>query len=181
MIKLMVMGYARSGKDTVCQILQDAYKLKFKSSSEFACERFIYPLLRDTEGYSTIEECFNDRVNKRALWFDLIEAYSEHEKTRLSKELFAEYDVYCGIRNRDEFLAARRAKLFDYAIWVDAGQRVDVESSESCTVSRDDADFTLNNSGDLDSLKWQVGLLMHRIFTVKAARDEAAEKRLVVL
>ena len=32
-MKLMVMGYGRHGKDTVCEILKEKYGMTFKSSS----------------------------------------------------------------------------------------------------------------------------------------------------
>lgn len=152
-MKLMIIGHARHGKDTVCEILHDQYGLTFQSSSDAACQLFIYNLLRDAHGYSTIEECFNDRVNHRDTWYRLISEYCADDKTALARAIFANHSVYCGSRNADEFAAVKAAGLFDYCVWVDASQRHPAEPASSCSLSRADADFVLDNNGTLEELQ----------------------------
>jgi hypothetical protein len=43
----MIMGHARHGKDTVCEILRDTYGFTFESSSMAAARYAIYPVLQD--------------------------------------------------------------------------------------------------------------------------------------
>jgi hypothetical protein len=73
--KLLIIGHARHGKDSMAEILQENFGLKFKSSSEAAAEIFIYDVLKGKYSYKTPQECFKDRVNHRAEWHQLICEY----------------------------------------------------------------------------------------------------------
>jgi hypothetical protein len=53
-MKLLVVGYGRHGKDTVCDILDQKYGLTFSSSSWFCAERFIFDALKEEHGYTTV-------------------------------------------------------------------------------------------------------------------------------
>ena len=159
-MKLMIIGHARHGKDTVCEILRDQYGLTFRSSSEAAAERVIYPILRDAYGYSTIEECLNDRANHRSAWYQLIREYNTPDLARLAREIYSENDIYCGLRHAEEFEAIKAAGLFDYCVWVDASQRHPAEPASSCSLSRADADFVLDNNGTLEELQANIAHMM---------------------
>lgn len=142
------MGYGRHGKDTVADLLRDHYGLKIVSSSYFVAEKAVYPVLKDIYKYSSLRECYDDRHNHRQEWFEAIIAYN-NPLYKMSEEIFKENDVYVGIRNHHEFYAAKEAKLFDFAIWVDASIRVGTkESNSSCTVRPYMADFIFDNNGD---------------------------------
>lgn len=163
--KVLVMGYARHGKDTVCELLANRYGLKFTSSSWFCAERIAFPALKDKYGYKDVEECYNDRSNHRAEWFDLITAHNTPDKSRLGREIFQENDVYCGIRNAREFHALKNAGVFHWAIWVDASERgMPVEGRDSCTVEPWMADFVLDNNGSVEDLERSLDVLMRGIF-----------------
>lgn len=158
-IKLMVIGYARHGKDTVCDLLP----LKYESSSVMAAKIFIFELLKGKYGYATFEECFNDRVNHRAEWHQLIKDYNKDDKTRLAQDIYAENDIYCGIRDKEEFFQAKGEKLFDLSIWVDASDRLPPEPSSSISLKKHHADIVIDNNGTLDSLKDKVERLWNVI------------------
>lgn len=163
--KIVVMGYARHGKDTVCELLANKYGLKFTSSSWFCAERIAFPALKDKYGYKDVEECYNDRSNHRAEWFDLITAHNTPDKATLGREIFEENDVYCGIRNARELHALRNAGVFHWSIWVDATERgMPVEDKSSCTVEPWMADFVLDNNGSLEDLERSLDVLMQDIF-----------------
>lgn len=151
--KLIVIGYGRHGKDTVCEILQDEYGYKFMSSSEFCAEKVAYPALKDVYNYSSVSECYSDRHNHRKEWFDLIAGYNIDDPAKLGTELFSEYDIYCGLRRKEELIALSENKACDYIIWVDASKRLPPENAESCTVTSEMADFIIDNNGDLENLK----------------------------
>lgn len=157
--KVLVMGYARHGKDTVCELLRDRYGLRFVSSSQFAAERVVFPALQkmwpnqDVPHYETVQQCFEDRANHRKLWYDLITAHNTPDLSRLGRDIFEDHDVYCGIRNAREFHALKNAGVFDVAIWVDAsGRGLPAEGKDSCTVEPWMADFVLDNGGSLEDL-----------------------------
>ena len=76
--KLLVIGHGRHGKDTVCEYLNEKYGFDFKSSSKFCSERFIFDMLKDQHGYANEEECYADRHNHRAEWYNAISCYEEY-------------------------------------------------------------------------------------------------------
>lgn len=114
----------------------------------------VFPVLSWKYKYRDLKECFDDRVNHRAEWFELISDYNFGDPARLSREIFAKYDIYCGLRNIEELKAAKAEKLYDLCIWVDAGSRVpETESIYSNTITSSDADYILDNSGSLKDLE----------------------------
>lgn len=151
--KLLVIGHARHGKDTVCDIMRDEFEYSFRSSSDFCAERFIYSALKDKYGYTTYEQCFEDRHNHRAEWYDMIHDYCRDDYARLGREIFAENDIYCGLRNKAEFHAMRNTAVFDYAIWVDRSDHLAGESRTSMNLEIWMADYVIDNNGTLDDLK----------------------------
>lgn len=164
--RLLIMGHARHGKDTVCELLRDDYGYRFTSSSMFCAEQVVLPAARSDRSmpfYADAQACFNDRSNHRKFWFDAITAYNTPDKSRLGREIFAEYDVYCGIRNADEFEALKLAGAFDFAIWVDASKRAPSEGTDSCTVTPNMADFVLDNNGPVEDLPTKLNNFMKGI------------------
>ena len=187
--KFLILGHARHGKDTVAEILRDEYGFTFTSSSLFCAEKVIWDAIHNQQAaidrhiaasrpgmsagqlieelgmmagreYPSYAECFADRGNFRAAWFSLIAAYLHPEMERLGREIFAENDVYVGIRNKRELNAVLNAGLADVTIWVDASERVDQESMASCTVEPWMAMFTIDNNGSAEDLHRNVRQLM---------------------
>ena len=151
--RIIVTGYGRHGKDSVCELLQLHYGLTFVSSS-YIMAPDAFALLGQKYGYKDLDECHEDRDNHREEWFNLICAYNNPDASRLGKRIFASYDAYCGLRNSLELDAMRALKMYDHLIWVDASQRKPVESSSSMTVTVNDADYILDNNVDDESLNY---------------------------
>lgn len=153
-IKLMILGYARHGKDTVAEILRDTHGVQFVSSSFAAAEKVMVPYFR-TKGieYTNLDECYADRVNHRQEWFEQISAYNTPDKARLAREIYAVSDAYVGIRAVEEFNAVKKEGLFDYSIWVDRSKHEAPESTASNTITPDMANYILDNNGTLEQLK----------------------------
>lgn len=152
MVKILVIGHARHGKDTVCEILKDKYGYSFMSSSEYCAENIIFPHLAPLYGYTTYTDCFTDRVNHRSEWFNIIREYNGSDPARLGKEIWSKYDIYCGLRNVEEMKTLRADSVYDLSIWVDAGNRVPKEDCSSITIDATMADYILDNSGSLEDL-----------------------------
>lgn len=150
-MKLIITGYAGHGKDTACEYLRDKYGLSFESSSRVLLEEVIYPKLKDKYGYKDKEECYLDRVNHRAEWFDLLKEFNNPDLTALAKIIFSKYDIYCGLRNCEELHAIKKAGLVDKVIWIDAIDRVPEEPTSSITITEDDANFIVYNKHDLEA------------------------------
>jgi hypothetical protein len=162
-LKLLVIGHGRHGKDTVCEILRDKYGYTFESSSQFCSKLFIYDQLKDKYGYSSEEQCYADRHNHRTEWYDAICDYNVPDAARLGREMFAAYDIYCGLRNKKEFHAMKNAGVFDYAIWVDRGDHLPPESKNSMSLEQWMADYTIDNNGTLADLEFNLHSLISNI------------------
>lgn len=161
MIKLLVIGAARHGKDTFAEILRDDFGLKFKSSSQSAADIFIYDELKETYGYKTPEECFEDRVNHRQEWYEMIRDYNEHDRARLAKGILKDADCYVGMRDRGEIEECMKQGLFDLIIWVDASERLPLEDASSFNIDRSCADIVIENNGTFEEFKTKVHRLGH--------------------
>ena len=158
--KLLVIGHGRHGKDTVCEILRDKYGYSFESSSRFCSKLFIYDQLKDKYGYSNEEQCYADRHNHRAEWYDAICDYNVPDAARLGREIFSAHDIYCGLRNKREFFAMKNTGVFDYAIWVDRSNHLPPESKDSMSLEQWMADFTIDNNSTLEDLYFNVDQLI---------------------
>lgn len=153
-MKFMICGYARHGKDTVADILKATFGLRHESSSHIAMREFLREELADRFGlvYESEEDCYNDRVNHRAKWFDLISEFNQNDPARLCRLIYRTNDIYVGIRSVEELKAARREGLFDLSVWVDASQRIGPEPKSSNTITADDCDFIISNNGREEEL-----------------------------
>lgn len=154
-MRIMICGPARHGKDTLADILSEAYGLSYESSSRMALRIFLRRVLEVKYGlrYATEEQAFEDRFNHRKIWYEEIKAYNKDDLTKLSRKIFEHHDIYVGIRDREEFLASR--SLTDLTIWVDARGRLPVEGEHSFSdklIQESDCDITVDNSGSLDDL-----------------------------
>lgn len=168
--KLLIIGNARHGKDTVCDILKDEFGYDFRSSSDFCAEKFIYAALKDKYGYTTYEQCFEDRHNHRAEWYDMIHDYCRDDYARLGREIFAENEIYCGLRNKSEFHAMRNTGVFDYAVWVDRSDHLPGEDKSSMSLEIWMADYVIDNNGTLEDLKRNTrGLITHLVASHRAS------------
>lgn len=161
--KLLIIGHGRHGKDTVCEILRDEYNYSFESSSRFCSKLFIFNSLKDNYEYADEEQCYADRHNHRAEWYDAICAYNVPDASRLGKEIFVAHDIYCGLRNKREFHAMKNTGVFDYAVWVDRSNHLPQEDSSSMSLEPWMADFTIDNNGSLEELHFNIDQLMNHI------------------
>lgn len=162
--KILIIGHARHGKDSMAEILNYVFGLNFKSSSQAAANIFLYDALKEKYGYKTPKECFIDRVNHRAEWYDLICEYNKDDRARLAKDILKDSDCYVGMRDRDEILECLRQKVFDLVIWVDASKRLPLESSESFNIDESCADIIIDNNTTYEDFKDRVIRLGKVIF-----------------
>lgn len=162
--KLLIIGHKRHGKDSMAEILRDNFGLKFKSSSQSAADIFIYDALKEKYNYKTSEECFKDRINHRAEWYEMICDYNKNDKARLAKGILESANCYVGMRDREEIEECMRQKLFDLIIWVDASERMPLEDSSSFNIDKSCADLILENNGSLEGFEEKV-LRIGKVFS----------------
>jgi hypothetical protein len=162
-MKILILGDMRSGKDTLGELLNKYFGMTFKSSSEMAMEIFIFDEIADQFGYSTMEQCFEDRVNHRTLWYKMICGYNKNDRARLAKDILKGYDCYVGMRDLEEFNASK--ELFDVIIWVDASKRLETdENTNKITMSV--ADMIITNNGTFEEFDMKAKALGNMLFTL---------------
>lgn len=153
--KILILGDARHGKDTLADILCKAYNLKSKSSSEMALDLFLYDTLVNVYGfdYRTKEEAFKDRINQRHIWYNEITSYNAIDKTRMVKQILNENDIYVGLRNSVEVEQAIEEGLFDHIFGV-YNYRVQRENDDSNTADVFKySQVVFMNKGTIEDLK----------------------------
>lgn len=156
-MKILVLGHARHGKDTVAEMLRDDHGLKFRSSSMYIAESVVRPALAHQGiAYPDLAACYADRGNHRALWYDIIAAYNAEVPDRLCREILAVADVYVGMRRRAEYEISR--PLFDAVLWVDASRRgVPLEGRDSFDITFNPAHMIhIDNGRGLRALRGTV-------------------------
>jgi len=154
--KLLIIGNMRHGKDTFAEILRDEFGLKFISSSEAAADIFIYDILKEKYGYKSKEECYEDRLNHRAEWYNLICDYNKDDRARLAKKILEYSDCYVGMRDRNEIKECIKQGLFDIIIWIDASERLPLEPSNSFNIDKSCADIIIDNNGTIEEFRNKV-------------------------
>lgn len=162
-LNILVLGHARSGKDTVSEMLRDQRGFSFTSSSWFCAENIVFPVLSPIYGYETVEDCFHDRGNHRAEWYELISQFNTPDASALGSVIFEENNIYCGLRHRTEFFALKNSGIVDLTIWVDAALRVEDEPFDSCSVEPWMADIVIDNNRDLEALERNVYQVLEAI------------------
>lgn len=155
-INLLIIGPARHGKDTLAEILKEHFGISFISSSQACADIFIYNELKDKYGYKTPEECFEDRVNHRPEWYQMICDYNKDDRAKLAKEILKYNNTYVGMRDWEEIVECKKQNLFDLIIWVDASERLPEESSDSFNITKKDADIIIENNTTLEDFKERV-------------------------
>lgn len=160
--KILIIGYCRHGKDTVAEMLHKKHGFRFMSSSEFVGREIIW----DNWGkvrYPTFEAMFEDRVNWRELWMQMISSYNTLQKDRTARTMLKRgYDLYVGMRRYDELEASR--DLFDYVVWVDRSEHLPPETGSMDITERNAQwDYKIDNNGTLEDLERNVDSLVSAI------------------
>lgn len=159
MKKLLIIGHKRHGKDTVAEFLMKHFGYTFESSSQAASRIFLFDALKEKYGYKTPEECFEDRVNRRAEWYDLICEYNKKDKTALAREIMKESGMYVGMRSNIEVEECLSQDIFDLVIGV-YDPRKPLEDVDSFNIDMwEKADIIIPNGASLSELERKVKLL----------------------
>ncbi len=151
--KILVLGHARHGKDTVADLLGNTL-----NASKFCLQEFLYDRLqaymkrRGLGPYQGMEHAYQDRVWEREKWFYEIQQYNAINPARLAKKLLEVSNIYVGVRCARELAACIEQNLFTHILWVDASERLPPEPTSSMTISFDPSVMRLisNNGAEAD-------------------------------
>lgn len=162
-LKILIIGHARHGKDTVAEMIRDEYGYSFQSSSEAALDIFLFDHLNDhhKKGYKTKEEAFEDRKSEvnRAIWYNEICTYNFDDKARLAKGIMKNNDIYVGMRSDVEAQECIDQGVFDLIIGV-YNPRKPLEPKASFNIDLfEKSDIIIPNTGRLEDLKGKVSRL----------------------
>jgi hypothetical protein len=139
-LKIIVCGHARHGKDYVSAKLATALGASYRSTTDEML-REIAPRLGTTP-----EAILANKEHYRQALFDEIAEYTKDDPARLVRQVFERYDIYVGLRRREELLASRA--LADLIIWVyRPGYSPELGS---CTITQHDCDIVLLNDENID-------------------------------
>ena len=175
-MKLLIIGHARHGKDTVALILEGEFGLTHLASSEASSTIFVFDALKEKYGYSSVEECFADRVNRREEWYTLICEYNAGDQARLAKEIVKRADVYVGMRSRAELDACLEQGVFDAILGV-VDPNKPLEPKESMSIPVEEyADLVIRNDGTLSDLREKV-VKAYRYLKAKVEVGHARRER----
>ena len=168
--RLLIIGHGRHGKDTAAEILAKKWGFRFVSSSEFAAQHAVFPLVSDL--YPDWQAAYADRANHRELWFHAIAAYNLRPGPMLSQQILVDHEIYVGMRSRAEFERSRQD--FDVVVWVDRSKVLPPEPPGSNELTAEDADMILDNNGDLDGLEAEVAAFLVKLNDEMIMRDAFA-------
>jgi len=161
-MKLLIIGHGRHGKDTVAQMISDCTGLTFESSSKSAAKIFIYDKLQNKYNYKNFNECYEDRVNHRAEWHNLICEYNRDNKSKLAKKITSLNDMYVGMRSNEEIEKCIKDNIFDYIIGV-FDPKKPLEPKDSFNIDLFEKSDIIFITGDLDKVRKNVELVFSNI------------------
>jgi len=164
--KLLIIGHMRHGKDTVAEMIEEHTGMSFKSSSEMAAEIFIYNELKDKYGYTSFLECFEDRMQHRKEWHDLIKYYNNPDKAKLAKEILKHNDMYVGMRSQAEIDKCIEDDVFDMIIGVFDPCKP-LEPKDSFDIDLFTSSDILIPTGDLETVRRKVKKLCDYLLNEK--------------
>lgn len=177
-LRIMVLGHGGHGKDELCKLMG----VKYESSSWAANRLFMFDLLKDKYGYKSLQECYDDRQNRREEWHDAICDYNKDDRARLAREMLKTSNVYCGIRCNKELTAIKAERLYDLYIWVDASGRLPLESKDSMKLTSADADIVVDNNGSwrdfmhrAKDLGESIGIIKKKVYIAGPYRGDTFE------
>lgn len=152
-MKLGIIGHGEHGKDEVADRLVKFAGLRyFAGTSAYAAGR-VYPWLCERYEWACVYPnavvCWLHRREHREEWADAISEINWPDPVRLYRDCLAHQDLLTGIRWRHEYDAINAAGLVDAWIWV---ERPGFPLDATCELTRDDAQYRINNSGTLEQL-----------------------------
>jgi hypothetical protein len=130
--KYIINGWAQHGKDTFADALASRMRLKQLNASMWYAEKVVMPAFPGA--YSCVEDCYNDRVNRREMWYHMMRLTAQ-KNPEVWTAFMQVSDIYCGHRNISEHTAMinslRNEGFRVKSLWIER-EGMPKEDSTSC-------------------------------------------------
>lgn len=123
--KIAILGYSGAGKDTMAEILNYWYGYRYIQATRFILENYLWEYYNLDLKYDTYEEAYADRVNNRVEWYNMVCDINRNDPATVAKAIYANSDIYCGIRSIAELKESY--DLIDRVYWIHCGKRILIE------------------------------------------------------
>lgn len=173
-MNICIIGHGRHGKDTVAEMIAEEWPgfnyeygtswfasvIVFEHFKEHGWPATIDLLAADNftidHVYDSPAHCWANRHKHRKEWFDIIGEYNAlDEGVALYRDCLEEQNILTGIRKTSEMEALKEHGLVDCTIWVHR-DGFPGESATSMELGIWDADFSIDNDGDLGDLRKKI-------------------------
>lgn len=163
-MKILILGDARHGKDTVADLISKHTGLTSLASSVAALDIFLFDTLRNKYNlkYNSVQEAYEDRVNHRDIYYNEICDFNKDDKTRLVREIQKRADIYTGLRSKEEVEQAIEEGLFDLIIGVNNPRKGREPLSSNTASAEMYSHVMIQNDGTLLDLEEKIMLLIAR-------------------
>lgn len=116
--KILLVGGDEKQLEVVHDHLYEHFGLDYRIASQHYATQFMWHRLKLKYNYKTDYDCWRDRHNHGSEWLQEIEAYNRSYPARNGRLIWAEYPVYSGIRDINEFRVLKARKMFDISLWI---------------------------------------------------------------
>ena len=170
---IVVIGHGGCGKDAFANCLHSKTGLAYSGSISWYMKSVVSRSLRVCE-----MTAWDTRRDNREEWASIIDKYREGDAARVIREMVESgSQIITGVRRREEFSEALKGGLIDHTVWIDrpyfiekspapAPELVYMKKDTTLELSSSDADYTIENTGTMETLKWLVDGYIHRVLNM---------------
>jgi hypothetical protein len=175
-INVLIIGFGGHGKTTVAEILCE--KLNWtQGESLYLVEMFIFDeMVKRGFNYSSPYECWLERSKHRLLFQEIILNFNTPDKTKTTKMIFENNEIFTGMRNVTEFSSGYFSGLFSVIIYVDAQERLGIEEPNDCTIPKNISHLIIENNDSKEDFLIKIENLVHVLNLFTKSNESNFEK-----
>lgn len=158
LLKILFVGYGRSGKDEAAQFCESHLSMSYGGSTSWAAKEDVAREL----GVHPMT-AWETRHKNREFWKSYCDYLRRDNPSLLIERSLSQGNVIAGIRDKVEFIDAVQKKLFDCIVWV---ERPGTPVDPTVTFTKEDVlaagGVVLLNNGDLKEYHRKIVALLYR-------------------